>query len=473
MYRLSVLILFFVCFHFSGFAQVYTTSDIDSTSQKNIIIRSIIIIGNNTTKTDIVTREITFNYLDTLTEAALHKKMHLSQQNLMNTGLFNFVDIRKLNIDSTQADIYVMLTERWYFWPIPLFEIADRNFNIWWKTKNPHHLNFGTYLIKYNFRGRRETLQAKIQFGFSQQFALQYDLPYLNKKQTLGMGFVAYVTRNHEIYYGSENNKLLFYRDDKNFVRKDFQFRYNFAYRPNIYNLHKVEMRYYNANVQDTITKIATRYFTNNTNKAQILTAAYNFDRDRRDYKTYALKGYRFTLDVSKIGFGLLKNENSNYTKIEVTAEKHQTITKKLNYAIYGKGKWTNTNDVPYYLQRGLGFLDVVRGYDYYVIDGQQFALFKNGFKYELFSNKKVELEPFKNDRFRKAFYAFYVDVFADAGYVSDNLYETKNKLANQWLYGYGAGIHFITIYDIVLRAEVARNANKETGFYINVGAPF
>lgn len=472
MRRLSVL-LFFILIYFIGNAQVYTIPSVDSASQKTIIIRNIILIGNYTTQNNIITREITFAFLDTLVEAKLYKKIHFSQQNLMNTGLFNFVDFRKLDIDSTHIDIYVMLTERWYFWPIPLFEIADRNFNIWWKTKDYNHLNYGTYLIKYNFRGRRETLQAKLQFGFSQQFSLQYDLPYLNKKQTIGMGFVSYLTRNHEIYYGSENNKLLFYRDDKNFVRKDFQLRYNFSYRPNIYNWHKVEIRYYNANIQDTITKIATRYFTNNTSKTEIITAAYSFDRDRRDYKPYALKGYRFTVDVSKIGLNLLKNENSNYSKIEVTAEKHQPITKKINYSIYGKAKWTSTNNIPYYLQRGLGFLDVVRGYDYYVIDGQQFALFKNGFKYELFSNKKVELGAFKNDRFRKAFYAFYLDVFADAGFVKDNLYQQKNKLANKWLYGYGAGIHFITIYDIVLRLEVARNANKETGFYINVGAPF
>ena len=45
------------------------------------------------------------------------------------------------------------------------------------------------------------------------------------------------------------------------------------------------------------------------------------------------------------------------------------------------KGKWSSNGYQPYFAQRGFGFDDYVRGYEYYVVDGQDFWLSKTVLK--------------------------------------------------------------------------------------------
>ena len=44
---------------------------------------------------------------------------------------------------------------------------------------------------------------------------------------------------------------------------------------------------------------------------------------------------------------------------------------------------------------------------------------------------------------------------------------------SNEFLYGYGLGIDFVTYYDIVFRVEFSANKFGETGLFLHFNAPF
>ena len=108
--------LFSVFFSFSAY------------SQDMITISKIIINGNKVTQNEIIIREITFQKDSTFTQSNFLKNLKKSKENLINLKLFNFVEITPI-IDEGEADITINLTERWYLWPYPIFEVSERNFN--------------------------------------------------------------------------------------------------------------------------------------------------------------------------------------------------------------------------------------------------------------------------------------------------------------------------------------------------------
>ena len=132
-------------------------------SQKHITISSITINGNKITKEDIVLREIVVNKNSTFSATDLEQKIKESKENLINLKLFNFVKI-SYKLIGDKAEITIDVTERWYFWPYPVFEISERNFNTWWQEfkatnySDFSRLNYGIFFNWENFRGRNELL---------------------------------------------------------------------------------------------------------------------------------------------------------------------------------------------------------------------------------------------------------------------------------------------------------------------------
>jgi hypothetical protein len=66
------------------------------------------------------------------------------------------------------------------------------------------------------------------------------------------------------------------------------------------------------------------------------------------------------------------------------------------------------------------------------------------------------------------------MNLFVDAGYGAyDQDYgKETNDLQNSLLLGYGAGLDFVTYYDVVLRLEFSVNLKNETGFFLHFRAP-
>ena len=101
-----------------------------------IHINRIFILGNRITRDKIVLRELTLRQGDVIYSLDLPGILETDKKKLINTRLFNTVEIRPLELEKDHIDLLIDLNERWYTFPSPIFELSDRNFNEWWETYN-------------------------------------------------------------------------------------------------------------------------------------------------------------------------------------------------------------------------------------------------------------------------------------------------------------------------------------------------
>jgi len=463
MLRISSLLFFILSLLI--FKTIY--AQIDS---NNTIISEIKIIGNKSSKRFIILRELPFNVGDTIKNKDIQNLITLAEDNLLNTLLFNFVTIESAEIDTTHIALYITVEERWYWWPIPIFEIQETNFNTWWETKNLNRANYGIFLAKENFRGRKERLVFKLQQGYTQEADIRYYKPYLNKNHTQGITVGFSYNQNHEIIYNTTNNKRDFLKLDKQFAQKNIAAKINYEIRPKIYNKHNFEIRYNNLTVNDSVVFLNKDYLSPNNTSSQFISASYSFTRDKRNFKSYATKGYYLSLNLTKNGLGIFDKDLNTFF-VTTNLKKYWQLGKNSYFSSSIKGK-ISLADNPYILLGGLGYINnLVRGYEYYVIDGKNYGLFKSQFRYNIFNNV-FNVKPLPFNKFNKIPLAIYLGIFFDAGYVDDNNFKKTNSLNNQLIYGSGIALDIVSYYDIVFRVEYSINKQKEYGLFLHFIAP-
>jgi len=448
-------------------------STIDS-SEAYIIIKKIEIKGNKSTKPHIIHRELLFAEEDTIFLNNYEQLITQSANNLNNTSLFNFVFIDTNEI-AKHKTLTINLIERWYFWPMPYFDLSERNFNTWWETKDFNKINYGLYLIKDNFRGRRENFRVFFRRGFEETYSLSYNVPNLNKKQTLGIGMSFGFSRNKEIPFQVNENKLEYFRVEDFYIREYLFGTLQLNYRKDYYQTHALWLSYNNLFYEDTLIMQNDYFSKDGMRRNHYLSVNYFYKDDHRDVRAYPLNGYYFDFDINKYGLGLLKKEAANVFFIRATYRNYFKLHKNLYFALGQKIKYANPGFQPFYLKRGLGFgNDYVRGYDYYVVDGISYWVAKNNIKYELVSPRTKRIKFIKSEKFNMIHYAMYFNLFFDAGYAHEyrRAYKPSNDLTYDLLYGYGAGLDVVTYYDKVFRIEYAINKMKEHGFFFNFVAP-
>ncbi|OQX74252.1 MAG: hypothetical protein B6D61_11755 [Bacteroidetes bacterium 4484_249] len=471
---LLTFLLLLICFvSFSiDFTDTPFTIDPDTTEiPDKVVIRKITFKGNKVTKERIIERELLFHENDTIISDELSNTLQQSRKNLVNTSLFNFVTIDSIPVEGTidQIDVNIEFVERWYIWPVPIFEFADRNFNEWLKKKDWTRLNYGMFLTWNNFRGRREKLILFTRFGYDQKYELAYVIPYINRKQTWGMGFAGGLSQNHEIAYNSIDNKEVYYKSETEHPRQEI-FAYVEAYhRKGIHNVNWFKLGYNDLQLTDSVLILNPDYSFDNAAINKYLSFFYMYKSDYRDYKQYPLNGHYFDVIVDKKGLGVFNEQKVNTLSIQANFRRYYNLKGRLYYGGGLTGKVSPVTDQPYYYQRGLGYgRDYVRGYEYYVVDGQHFGILKNNLKFELVPMHEQTFGFIPWEQFNKLYYAFYVNLFVDLGYAIDTRDIDTNPLANQILVGYGIGIDFVTYYDFVVRFEYSFNKKGESGFFIH-----
>ncbi len=456
MRKFVVFLVFIFSFSLHGFAA----------NNSLVVIQQIYISGNKITRDYIIYRELVFKTGDTLSVSDLEIKLQQSSENLMNISLFNFVSIRH-EVSGNKASIYIQLTERWYIWPIPQFDLADRNFNTWWKTQDFKRINYGVDLFVYNFRGRNETLEFLLSLGYDEKYGLAYKIPALNKKQTLGLILSSNYTRNHEVAVQTLHNKIVFYKDPLYYPKQSLTVAAGVSYRRNIHHSHIFQLGYEQYRFADTLLSLNPEYSNQKKLTSAYFTFYYQYKNDYRSYKPYPLEGHYFDVELSRSGLGILKDENPGFFSLKSTYRKFWKLSSRLYEAIGFTASLTP--DFPYFVQNGLGFgRDFARGYEYYVISGQGFGLLKTNFKYALLPQKVKKISFIKTEKFNTIPYSFYMNLFLDAAYVYNQKTDIYNTLTNDLLLGTGIGIDFVTYYDKVLRVEYSFNRKGESGLFIH-----
>ena len=439
----------------------------------DFVVNKIMIIGNKKTKPQMLKRELLFDEGDSIKASQWVSLRKQSAENLFNTALFNHVDIHAEEDSLGGTNVVIEVVERWYIWPIPVFEIDERNFNAWWETKDLSRASAGVFLTHNNFRGRREVLKLLLMGGYNQKMGIAYEAPFVNKSRTLGLGFQTIYTLRHEVNHRTAFDKQVYLKLKDQFVQRDLLSSVHISYRPNYFFTALAQFRYRQYQFADSLLKSNPSYSPTLANDLQYFGIFTKFKYDRRDYKSYPLDGYYADLEVKKYGLGLFDN-NLNTWNFQTTLRKYWSLSRRWYFATGLIAKLSaGTSPQAYLFNRSLGYgRNDVRTYQYYVVDGDDFALVKTNIKFALVPPRKVKLNFLKTDKFNTIPYAFYLNLFMDAAYVNAPNRASSNKLPNSYIYGTGIGLDFVTYYDAVARFEFGVNHMGETGFFLSFIAP-
>ena len=428
-------------------------------------VDSIAILGNRKTKSEIILRELTFKKGDTINNWSYHKEQ--SRKQLINLFLFN-----EIKLEHNGGLVLVMVTERWYFWPIPIIDYADRNFNQWWLTKDVDRLIYGVDMEVYNMRGRNETMVLEMIAGYTRSISFSYKVPYFNKKQTWGAQFTAGYNDNREVWFKTINDKVAFFNDDDKILIKRKRTELAFTHRKKFFSYHNFYTGYRQFNVSDTIVDddVNRSYLLYGMNVQKEFYGGYQFVFDKRDYKGFPLNGHLLKL-------------NAEYSVFKVPVEPYPTLMLKAGYSRYFniKGDWFGSfhagarmyynSALQYTHAQALGYgKDYLRGYELNVIDGNNFLLGKAELKYRFLERKYKFADNVRN--YEELPVALYLSGFYDAGYVVNhnlrNATVKENLLPNSFQNGFGAGLNVVMFYDYCMRIEYSADKHLQSRFYLS-----
>lgn len=447
----------------------------DSTA-RYLQINRVFILGNRITRDQIILRELTLKTGDLIYSEELPVILESDRKKLLNTRLFNVVDIRMLELPSNQVDLLVDVNERWYTFPSPIFELADRNFNEWWQNYDHdfRRVNYGLRLYQFNMRGRNETLRFIAQFGFQRRFELMYRFPYIDRRQKHGLSVDAGYFETKNLAFRTQDHKYEFAKAD--FILRSDRFAgVTYTYRKSFYKTHNVKVEHRQTQINDTVKLLNPDFIKGEKTGQEYSSISYMFNADHRDLIAYPLKGYQFTFSIAQSG--LFKNEDVKKFETSLIYSRYLDLRKGFYLSNNSVGYYSYPDDLSYINYGVLGQRkQFVRGYELFVVEGPYYVLNKTTFKKQIFS-RKYRWADMPLDQFRHIPVTIYLKTYADVAYVRNYPdYDTQKRntrFSNTLLTGTGMGLDVVSSYDIVLRFEYSFNAQGERGFFFHVKKEF
>ena len=443
-----------------------------SFSQNDFVrIGEINVEGLQHTKLLVVNRELDIHSGDTIELVTLKDVLLRNEKRLLSTGLFNLADIniKEWNSESAVIDLDIKLLENWYFYPAPIFELADRNFNVWWKEQNCSfsRVNYGLRFDHLNLTGRKDPVNFTFQTGYTRKYELDYQFPYFWGRW--GLGGNIYYTENKEIGYTTVNNKTLFVKlPDEPLLLKRFRVTLNVQKRNSAFLYQSLQLQYNRRWINEEIAlNYNPHFFLNGKSSLRFFQLEYDIKFDKRIFPTYPEGGYFMQLNVRKEGLGL--GDDYDNLSVAVILEKHVKVYKSLYWGARFKAK-TNLSEqnIPYILNSALGYGgDRVRGYELYVIDGSKYLLLKSSWRLKLLEHRYDISDVMKIKAFKVMPLTIYTRLTADAAYViDDNEDIIANPLNKKFIYGYGPALDILLYNNYVISLEYTFNHFGESAFY-------
>ena len=441
-------------------------------NQEIVVIGDIHLEGNDHTRDFVLKREMDIETGDTLLASELQLTLIRNENHLLNTGLFLSADVDAVEWKRGQlvADINVKVHETWYFFPIPVVKLADRNFNVWWEEYNHdfERLIFGVRGFHFNLTGVRDYLKLIAEFGFRQRYQLRYRYPYLNKDRTLGMEFEFGYSRSRNGAYASEENRLAFLISEQKDNFKSFFVDVSAKYRPEYYLSHAIGVAFTSNAISDTVRQLNPGFHLNNSSTQRYFSIYYNFVNDRRNRRLQATSGHYLEAFITQVGFGIY--DDLNYGFVSANLRTYVPLHKKIT------GRWSTTgrvyfnrDKISYNHSQALGYgSQYVRGYEHYVVDGTDYFISHQGLTWEFF-NERFNLSkvlPFK--KMNVVPLRLFLSANVDIGFVNTAQYAEQITLDDQWLYGYGPSLEILLAEGYLFGIDYSFNHLGESGVFLH-----
>ncbi len=405
-------------------------------------ITTILVIGNDNTKEEVIKREILLQPGQLFNDSL----RVLSEQRILNLFLFNHVEIIPIP-DDDDVSLLVNVTERYYLFPFPEFRIEDRD---WEK------LTYGFGLAHLNFRGKNEKLFGIVVFGYRPGYQLQYYNPWFGdiNRYTSSIFLNKYSTL-HKTLNLNENHFVASWTVGRYWLR----------------NLSS------NLGVAYENIRVSERWAPNMLTSKQeenLASLSFSLIYDDRDLQAYPAKGWYTNFSFTKKGFFQPGIDFSKYT-VDL---RHYKSFGKITFAARTYFL-LSSGDLPLYQQVYLGFNERIRGH-FSEISGPSRNSFLTTFEI------RFPILPIRLFNLPSGFMPASTTQNLQFGlngaffYDSGTTWSEKNQLAQgiikrpldikNFLTGFGFGLHFRLPYLEVARLEVGFNEDLNSEIIFEIG---
>lgn len=409
-----------------------------------LIVKNISVSGNKITKPFVIFKEMYLKKDSILTLA----KLEFDKIRIYNTQLFNFVDI-KVEQDSIFANLEVVVTERFYFMAFPVFGFRDKEISRFY---------YGAGFMKKNIDGEDKSIRIRAAAGYEPFIDFEFKNPYYNiqKDISFSVNLISNIFLNKSLETLGEN--------EKNYYERWNSVSFLIGKRENIFNKYILQGGFSNVFVKNL--KSGRSVNENGTDNYFWGRITKRFDS--RDLIEFATSGYHYRAEIAKFGF---PTQSVDIIKFIFDGKYFYPIKKKSTIGFRTYGSLAQGGKIPHYQKEYFGFETRLRGHYREIIEGENLVLISSEFRTPIAGPKYFHFEKIPFEQFKDVRAAIYGTIFADFGSAWDrneNFYENKKS-------GYGFGINFLAFYGLVLRTEVAFNAEEKPTpeFILGIGASF
>ncbi len=399
-------------------------------------VTDIVVIGNDHTKENVIMRELFFSEGDTITWDLVDR----SRQRLLNLRLFNQVEMQVYPKDYDDVLLIIDVTERLYFYPVPILTMRERDWSKW---------SYGLSLVHTNFRGQNERIWAGIWFGFRPGFGFTYSDQW--------MGDSLHLTSGLSFSKTTFNHRTLDFEERHYLAEVSIGKWWGFFFRTDLsLNLDRI-------NVDDYATQYMQSGNTTELNWGLRLITRY----DTRDLFSYPTRGIMAQLVLFRNG---ILQEYNRYSRYDLDLRGY----KRLGFIIASARLYQSylQGSVPVYRLNYIGYGERIRGHFYTAKEGLNINLGSVEFRFPLIPIRYFSLSapPVPDVYLKNLKIGLSAGIFADAGIIWTEPYEYN---MNNVLSGFGGGLHIHLPYVEIFRIDYAFNMNLEGQFIVEVGIAF
>jgi hypothetical protein len=335
--------------------------------------------------------------------------------------------------------------ERHYWWIFPVVKLNAPNFNEWLRDPDLSDVSMGLFFSHNNLFGTSQQMSVAGYIGKSYAAVIGYRIPWIGHGKKTGVTFAAAYQNLYTVEYASVENKRQMLYDDNSF--QNIVLGAKFKFRTGLYNYINVKLNGEWVQISDSLYSLDTNFLAQEEKSNTSLSVYVDYTYDSRNSHSYPLYGIDFRF--------------------------YQKLSSRCYVAEMVKLENSSGEDRPYYYQLNMSDKnDYMRGFDLFTLKGDEIYYTRNNLKYVLVKpNTKKVKKGQEGNKFKALQYAFYINLFADVGYVKND-FTVNNPYNNKMLFSWGLGIDFVTYYDLVLRFEYAFTSIRTNGFFIRFGMP-
>jgi outer membrane protein assembly factor BamA len=442
-FYLIILFLLAVASSYPQYNQSDSTSVLSIFPDSTLVVDSIIIVGNKTTKPFVILREMLLHSGDLISKEAVE----YDKDRIYSLQLFNSVEIRLETIQPPKTNLIVEVNERWYIYPFPVWGIKDRD----WKK-----FYYGLGIINTNFRGRNEKISATGTFGYEPSFNIYYRNPQINYSRDVFL--------ETSLSYSRAENKS---RTAK-YLSGDYHQHFismftTLGKRVGNFNSFSASAGY------QIVILSENRYgrLLNPWGKDAYPVFSLGYRYDTRDLNDYSFSGTLINFQVSKYG---LFQPNINYWRYSLDYRRFIPMLPRLVLAARTFTSVSGGGRIPNYNHLYLGYSERIRGHYSELYEGEKIIGASAELRYIILRPRYFSLDGVFMPEFSVWKFGVVAALFGDAG---TTWYKQNHLALNNFVKGYGAGLHFILPYGFVLRTEYAFNEYRDGEFIFDLSATF